>query len=95
MNRMNRKYTAAEMRETASLSFLPDKVTYMLRQAAEIMEEKERERVFGKRYMYFERYPGGWICNHAFYDTLEEARAMKLPRNTIVRRSVGEWEDVE
>lgn len=96
---MAKKYTAQEMRQRANAEehLWHDRLTAeMLRQAADIMERE-------KKYEYVARYISrinGEICENFGnrYDTKEEVMENALRsccvQTTIMRRAVGEWEEV-
>lgn len=92
---MSRRYTAQDMR-IAAKSFLCSEVSLidkrdiaeMLRQAAEMMERE-------KKYEYAVRTPTGWIDEEATQNTLEDIKLFYEDGDTIVRREVGEWEEVK
>ena len=88
---MSRKYTAQEIRERAEIvgkAFLDFQTAQMLLQAADMMESK-------KRYEYSEKKKDGEI-DIQHQESLKEARSLKFFKDsTIVRREVGEWEEVE
>lgn len=105
---MAKQYTAQEMRKVAddldSVYVAPEcedkKEQYgylsiarmMLLHAADDLERKEKRE---KKYEFALRTPTGWIDEEATQNTLEDIKLFCEDGNTIVRRSVGEWEDVK
>lgn len=95
---MDRKYTAQEMRKMAELIkglLCCRKAVYMLLQAADDMEREETRE---KKYEYSVKEFGGYVqplhedsVSLSFLD----GRVMGDENYVIVRRSVGEWEDVK
>lgn len=93
---MKKKYTAQEMRDMANCLHYnsPTKLTIeaaaMLRQAADAMEREERER----KYEYAVRNLDGVVID-IHKDTKIRAIDCKIEKKeTVVRREVGEWEEV-
>lgn len=98
------KYTAVEMRSAASYVETYDvfedhdrEIASMLRQAADMME---RER----KYEYAIKYKKGWsACVERMSKTHYESDALALAdacplvteETKLVRRAVGEWEEVK
>lgn len=84
---MKNRYTADEMREMALVeeSYGWDVVAKMLRQAADIMEGEDRE----KKYEYSVVLSGFVSPMH---DEDYPSTSGNIP---IVRREVGEWEEVK
>lgn len=87
---MSKIYTAQEMREWAEFQnkggFLT--IAEMLRQAADALERDEKREV---KYEYAES-KNGIITNHHSDDI--ENYVMYCDGSTLVRRPVGEWEEV-
>lgn len=102
-------YTAAELREAADNFWVGvvicevkdedgrvvkhikhDEVIAMLRQAAEMMEREEKRE---KKYEYSFKMASGRLTNGSFSDE-ETARRFALYGDTVVRREVGEWMEV-
>lgn len=90
---MAKIYTAQEMRVIANIkqNILGDETTAeMLRQAADLMEREEKRE---KKYEYATMTDDGWVGRSHFNlielidDTLDEG-------DKLVRREVGEWEEV-
>lgn len=100
-----RIYTAKKMREMVAglennlkwgmerVVIASSELIEMLRQAAEFMEREEKRK---EKYEYAVKYIGGYISDRARFETLDDA---KMCRNNlaydIVRRPVGEWEEVK
>lgn len=100
---MAKVYTAKEMREAAIVADTVevsdqfygqemDKIAAMLRQAADAMD---REKKYEYAVEYIDLYHGGWSV---YKDGLTLDEAQKLSHENfsrIVRREVGEWEEVK
>lgn len=99
---MKRVYTSHEMRDMVSdlennLQYGMERVVIpsksliaMLLQAADMLDGKKRKR----RYEYSEKKKDGEI-DIQHQESLKEARSLKFFKDsTIVRREVGEWENV-
>lgn len=109
---MTKQYTAQDMRDASLWFYYPPnstgkakdfdriEISAMLRQAADMMERKERE----KKYEYAIRYKKGrsecierMSKTHYESDVLALADACPLvtEETVLVRREVGEWEEVK
>lgn len=92
----SKTYTAQEMRDVAQCLHYnsPTKLTIeaaaMLRQSAEALEREARRKM---KYEYIERYKNGCL-SASVSRTLVVARACMSQFSTILRREVGEWEEV-
>lgn len=91
---MDKSYTAQEMREEAIIFEArggSSNIAAMLHQAADAIEREARRKM---KYEYTERYMNG--CLSAYVSrSLVAARACMLQFSTILRREVGEWEEVK
>ena len=101
------KYTAQEMRSAASYVETYDvfedhdrEIAVMLRYAADLMErEEKREKKYEYAARYISRFDGETYENFGNrYDTEEEVLENAVwpcsVQTTIMRRAVGEWEEV-
>ena len=95
-----RRYTAQEMRKVAkslsssevNLCFDKRDIAAMLRQAADDMEREKRE----KKYEYAVKESGSHILPvHSDYANPFDGLARGDDHCAIVRREVGEWEEVK
>ena len=106
---MPRQYTAQEMREAAeffernaemvrwvvkSNSVLANihETISMLRQAADAMEREEKRE---RKYQYGVVFGGDGIDRDYIFDSEECARTVAGDSLQVVRREVGEWEEVK
>lgn len=90
-------YTAQEMREVVRSYESRGKggiVTAMLRQAADTLEREEKRK---KKYEYAERFivDGMYAVYLHHNDSLAHAKDLQCKGTTLVRREVGEWEEVK
>lgn len=87
---MDRKYTAQEMRIVADRleEFgCKGEVPAMLRQAADMMERD-------KKYEYAGKYSNGTV-SLLHYECIDPLKSFVDEHHRIVRREVGEWEEVK
>lgn len=95
---MTKVYTAQEMREFANYNdaayarnpnLYSSAVSAALRQAADLMEREEKKP---KKYEYAKKFANGEIFAIHLSDPI--ATKSILSGTKVVRRSVGEWEEV-
>ena len=93
---MSRKYTAQEMRDMGEQILFTDDDWYedaghMLLQAADMLERKKKRK---KKYEYAEMMSSGVIWNNHFSNKSYIKTNMMDSSRAIVRREVGEWEEL-
>lgn len=99
----NKIYTAQEMRERAEIienAFLDIPTAEMLSQAADTLEREEKSQ---KKYEYAAKYLSvddeTDVISKTHYESAEQATvtAVKVHGigHVVIRRSVGEWEEVK
>lgn len=86
-----RKVASGKMSSSVSLTFDERDVANMLLKGADAIEREARRKM---KYEYIERYKNGCLSG-SVSRTLAVARACMSPFSTILRREVGEWEEVK